>query len=285
MWRWLRHKSGNGLVAGNGRAHGDGVAARTGVHGLDPACVVVTDSRSPAAEAFRVIRTNLEFAAPDVGVRVLVVSSPLAAEGKSTTAANLALAVAQAGRRVLCVDADLRRPSLHRLFNVPSTPGLSSILVGRATVEQARRVVASAPALELLPAGPLPPNPSELLGSARFTEFLAAARAAYDLVLLDVPPVLGMADAPLAARHADGVVLVVRAGFTRREALRGAVEALRRADAHVVGVVLNGVRGGAGYYYRYTYTRSRDRSRPFELDAPATAVTDGTGVAQKEAAT
>lgn len=215
--------------------------------------LVVTQPLAPAAEAYRVIRTNLEFASPDAALRVLLVTSATPGEGKTTTAANLAAALAQGGRRVLCVDADLRRAELHRRFGVPSQPGLSTVLVGRKGWEEVCRPVPAVPGLTVLPAGPLPPNPSELLGSRRFADLVAAVREAYDAVVLDAPPVLGFADAVVAARQADGVILVVRAGVTRNEALTAAREALERASARLVGVVLNATRAGVVTYYAYYY--------------------------------
>lgn len=225
------------------------------------ALVALRHPRSPASEAYRLLRTNLHFAGLGSRVRVLLVTSPGAAEGKSTTVANLGVTLAQAGRRVVVVDADLRRPRMHGLFGVTAARGLTHLLVGEDCVEAALEGTVrptALPGLSVLPCGPIPPNPAELLGGARCDQVLAALRERFDLVLVDSPPVLAVTDALLLARRADGVVMVLRQGETPRAAAREAREALERAGGRVLGAVLNGVRPEGGeyrYYYHYYYGR------------------------------
>src|SRR5262249_44811582 len=159
-------------------------------------------------EAYRVLRTNLHFANPDSPLRRLIITSAGTGEGKSTTAANLAICLAQADRSVLLVDADLRRPVLHTMFRQPSTPGLSSYLAGDAPSD-AVVIKTSTPNLSLVPCGPTPPNPSELLGSRRMNELLQTMSERFDMVILDTPPVLAVSDACVLVPAVDGVLLVV----------------------------------------------------------------------------
>ena len=211
-------------------------------------------SRSPAAEAYRAIRTSVQFATMDRPGQVLLVTSPNAGDGKSTTAANLAVTMASAGRRVMLVDADLRKPSLHRIFNLDNRVGLTSALLSGNGV---RSCIQSSgfDNLSLLTSGPLPPNPSELLSSPRMRDLVEALRRETDAVVMDSPPALVVTDATLLSAMADGTVLVAEAGRTRSGALRHAVDGLSRATDRLLGVVLNkmGRRGAPGYYHYYHY--------------------------------
>lgn len=209
--------------------------------------------RDPAAEAYRLVRSNLLFVSGSEQPRRLLVTSPGPGDGKTSTATNLAITFAHAGERVLLVDADLRRPTVHRVFGVTAPVGLSSALAGRIDW---REVVAETDVegLSLLPAGNSPPNPAELLGTARGAEILREAGEAYDRVIVDSPPVLAVVDASLLARQVDGVILVLLAGKTRIEAAKAAAQQLRTASARILGTVINRVRrdgGGYGYYYGY----------------------------------
>ncbi|OYV68405.1 MAG: hypothetical protein B7Z72_08255, partial [Gemmatimonadetes bacterium 21-71-4] len=185
-------------------------------HGLVPEevgseLVMVNDVRSSSAESYRKLMTNLMYSASQPGLRVVVVTSASAGEGKTTTAANLAVAFAQQGRRVVLIDADLRRARIHDVFGLGLEPGLTDILVGNATLEQGIRPSGIA-GLSVIPAGTLPPNPLEFLGGERMRDLLETLRERFDVVLIDTPPVLVTADAALMGVQADGVVLVVRAG-------------------------------------------------------------------------
>ena len=222
-------------------------------------------SRSPAAEAYRAIRTSVQFASMDRPGQVLLVTSPNAGDGKSTTAANLAVTMASAGKRVVLVDGDLRKPSLHRVFSLENKVGLTSALLSG---NGARSCIQSSgfDNLLVLASGPLPPNPSELLSSPRMRDLVEALRREADVVVMDSPPALLVTDATLLAALADGTILVAEAGRTRSAALRQAVDGLSRATDRLLGVVLNktGRRGATAYHHYYQASdaaRKRKSSR------------------------
>ncbi|MDE3153142.1 MAG: polysaccharide biosynthesis tyrosine autokinase [Gemmatimonadota bacterium] len=224
--------------------------------------VMVNDVRSSSAESYRKLMTNLMYSASRPGLRVVVVTSASAGEGKTTTVSNLAVAFAQQGRRVVLIDADLRRARIHDVFGLGLEPGLTDVLVGNATLEQSVRPSGIA-GLSIIPAGTLPPNPLEFLGGERMHELLGTLRERYDVVLIDTPPVLVTADAALMGVQADGVVLVVRAGKSERVAARHAVEQIVHLGGRMLGAVLNDPdartpRYGryGDYYYGYGYTAS-----------------------------
>ncbi len=210
--------------------------------------------QSAGREAYRVLRTNLQFAAVDRPLRVLMVTSPSPTEGKSLTVANLAVALAQADKRIILVDTDLHKPRLHRVFGLRNNVGITTALLEEHPVADGLLQPTAVPGLSVLTSGPLPPNPAELLGSARMRELLAHLSAQADVVLLDSPPPVALSDAAILSTQCDGVLLVFDAGSTRREVARRAVEALRRVNARVVGAVLNRMPlQGDGYYYYYYY--------------------------------
>lgn len=210
------------------------------------------DPKSVAAEAYRILRTNLLFTNPDRPLKSVLVTSPTVGDGKSTVTANLAVSFAQAGRRVIVVNADLRRPSVHKLFRVPEGAGLTSVLVGQATLEEALRET-DAPDVRLLTAGPTPPNPAELLESQRMRTVMRELEQHADIVLYDAPPVTVVADAGLLAPHVDGCILVVSLGVTQRDMARAAVEQLQRVGGRILGAVVNRIGPSSGYYYYYYY--------------------------------
>jgi capsular exopolysaccharide synthesis family protein len=213
--------------------------------------VVRDDPRSFAAEAYRVLRTNLHYANPDNPLQRVMITSAGAGEGKSTTAANLTICLAQAERSVLLVDADLRRPALHTMFRQPNVPGLSSYLAGDALPE-AVVVKTAVPNLSLVPSGPIPPNPSELLGSRRMNEFLRMMSERFDMIVLDTPPVLAVSDACVLVPAVDGVLLVVGSGIVVRPALKRAKDQLASVHARILGAVVNRFDAIAnGYSKRY----------------------------------
>ena len=211
------------------------------------------EGQSAAAEAYRVLRTNLQFVGVGKPLRTLMITSPEPSEGKSTTAGNLAAALAHAGKQVILVDADLHRPLQHRLFALPNNQGLTTALLdgdaGLANLLQATAI----PGLSVLTTGPLPPNPAELLGSARMHELIDALAARCDMLIFDTPPVMALADAAVLGSQVDGVLMVLAAGQTRREMAHRAVAALQQANARVVGALLNRVPTNAGGYYYYYY--------------------------------
>jgi capsular exopolysaccharide synthesis family protein len=217
-------------IAGNGRSLP--AAAR-------PELLAAVQVYSSGAEAYRTLRTNLIFAQAGQGLRSIVVTSPSGSEGKTTTAANIAIAFAQQGMRVLLVDCDFYRARLHQVFGVANSPGLADLLLGTAAVEQVVRPT-SLERVSVIPAGPLPPvNPTDLLGGDVMKALLASLAGDFDLVVLDTPPVLTNANAPILATQTDGVLLVVRAGQTDRDSAREAIQQLATVGARVLGAVLN----------------------------------------------
>jgi capsular exopolysaccharide synthesis family protein len=199
---------------------------------------VADQPRTAAAEAFRKLRTNFAFLSVDRDSVCCVVTSPNAADGKSTVAANLAVALAQSGQRVVLVDADLRKPSLHRLFDVPQRVGTTTVLLDQANVHDAlQQLGRGLPAV--LTAGQLPPNPSELLGSQRMANLLSELRASYEVVLVDCAPLLPVTDPMVVSQFADGVLVIARSGMTTRDHAAAVKAACAKAGAKVFGAVLN----------------------------------------------
>jgi succinoglycan biosynthesis transport protein ExoP len=225
-----------------------GTRGRSTVHSL-------TDPSSSVAEAYRTLRTSVQFSAMDHDVSVIQVTSSVSGEGKTTTAANLAVALARSGHRVVLVDNDLRRPSLHTLFGLDNAVGFTSVLLRDADLAEAVQAVESEPRLSVIASGPRPPDPSVLL-SPNFTRgFFEELRARYDYVVIDTPPLLPVADAMVASESADAVVFVVRAGSTTRRQVHRAVELLQRLDILLLGTLLThtGDDGGYGELYGYGY--------------------------------
>lgn len=210
--------------------------------------------RSGVSEAYRALRTNVEFASIDAPIRTLLVTSSLPREGKTVTAANLAVVFAQAGRRVILADADLRQPGVHRIFGLANERGLTTLLRNEQASLESVLEGTEQSLLRLLPTGPLPPNPAELLGSQRMRTVLDRLVASADLVIFDAPPLRAVTDAAILSSFVDGTLLVVDAQRSHRRALRLASEALGRAGANVLGVVLNRVaaadQASYGDYYR-----------------------------------
>jgi tyrosine-protein kinase Etk/Wzc len=241
-------------------------SARRVVEGTSHRLVTHIDPRSPVAEAYRSLRTNLAFARAHDALKTIVLTSPGPADGKSTTVANLAITFAQQGQKTLLIDADLRRAVLDQLFGAPREPGLTDVLVGRAKLAD---VVTQTeiPNLDVLGSGPFPPNPSELLGSQAMRDTLKEAREAYDIVLLDSPPLLAVTDAAVLSTMVDGAILVVRMGSTARTSVRRAKSQLHTVHGRLIGTVLNDVDfraglygGGYGYYYYYYYGQDGHRN-------------------------
>lgn len=207
------------------------------------------------SESFRAVRTNLLFSSPDEGSRSIIVTSTGPGEGKSLVAANLAVALAQAGPRVLLIDADMRKPRVHSIFERPQQPGLSNVVVGNAKASEAIHKTAVS-GLWIMPAGPHSPSPSELLGSKRFKDLMTSLTEHFDWVILDTPPVMAVTDSSVVAHLATGVLFVVGAEMTSRHSAQRALEQLDHARAQFVGVVLNRVDlQHNGYYYSHYYRR------------------------------
>jgi non-specific protein-tyrosine kinase len=212
----------------------------------------LTNPRSPIAEAYRSLRTNLEFSSLDQPLRTMIVTSAAPGEGKSTTLANLAVTIAQAGKQVILADCDLRRPAQHRLFGLPNSAGLTTMVVDDQAMNSPPLQETEVPNLWLLASGPPPPNPAELLGSRRMTDIIAALLDRADMVLFDAPPVIAVTDAAVLAAKVDGVLLVLRAGKTKREHVQRAKALLDKVNARVVGTVLTNVQPDASLQYYYT---------------------------------
>ncbi|MEJ8767633.1 CpsD/CapB family tyrosine-protein kinase [Oceanobacillus sp. HCA-5259] len=206
--------------------------------------------KSPISEQFRTVRTNMQFSSVDNDLKSFLVTSSGPAEGKSSTTANLAIVYAQQGKRVLLIDADLRKPTMHYTFRLDNLRGLSNVLVGEVTLEEAVNRT-DIDTLDVMTCGPIPPNPSELLGSRKMETLLREAKLSYDLVVFDTPPVLAVTDAQILANLVDGSVLVVRSGSTEIEPAQKAKEALAPAKAKLLGVVLNDREKKASNYYYY----------------------------------
>jgi non-specific protein-tyrosine kinase len=209
--------------------------------------ITLTDPRSPAAEAYRTLRTNLTFfAALDRPVETLVVTSAGPGEGKSRVLANLAVTMAQGERQTILVDADLRRPGLHEIFGVANDRGLTTMILEEEALDEPPLLKVGVENLLLMPSGPLPPNPGDVLGSSKMEQAIAAFRDRADVILFDAPPVVAVSDAVVLGTKVDGVLLVVSAGRTRREHAQRAKELLERVQVRIVGAVLDdAARAGA----------------------------------------
>jgi len=231
----------------------------------DDILIAGSTSRRHFSEAYRVLRTNVQFSTLDQPGQTLLITSANPSEGKSTTAANLALVMAQAGKRVTLVDSDLRRPTLHRLFGLSNEHGLTNLLLTPQSGLNGTAQHTRFENLTVVTSGPLPPNPSELLASRRLDSVLDALKAQADVVIIDSPPTLPVADASILAAKVDGTMLVVDSSKTRAQALRRAKESLVRSKTHLLGAVLNKVKrrgsGGDNYYYHYYYTADGDKKQ------------------------
>ena len=216
---------------------------------------VVSHPRSPASEAIRLLRANLDFAAVVQPITTLTVSSTVAAEGKSTVTANLAVVMAQAGLRVVLIDADLRNPSQHHIFSVPNERGLTTLLSQPETRWQDLGSRVSVAGLTVIPSGPIPPNPADLLSIDRLPVLLSYISEEADIVLLDTPPILAVSDPLVIGSKTDGMILITRAGSTRRDRLQTAAMSLHQAGIRLVGVVINhqSVRSGETYQHYQNY--------------------------------
>ncbi|MFA9457615.1 CpsD/CapB family tyrosine-protein kinase [Halalkalibacter sp. APA_J-10(15)] len=209
-----------------------------------------TDKRSPVAEQYRTIRTNIEFSAVDEELRTIAVTSSGPGEGKSTTTANLAIVMAQNGSRVLLIDADLRKPTMHYTFKTINSRGLTNVLTKQDELDEACQQT-KIENLTILTSGPIPPNPSELLNSKMMEITLRQATEMFDVVLLDTPPVMAVADPQIIASKVNGTIIVTSSGKTDKEQLTRTKDLLMKAKARLLGVVLNNKEVNEGQYYYY----------------------------------
>jgi capsular exopolysaccharide synthesis family protein len=220
-----------------------------------PTLVTYARPQSEAAEAYRALRTSILLSSFGAPPKVILVTSAMPQEGKTTISANSALVLAQRGSRVLLVDADLRRPGVGKLFGMNSRGGLSTLITGAGKFEDLVLPCPEVPNLWILPAGPIPPQPAELLGSTVMKNYIAGWREVFDHVIIDTPPCLSVTDAVLLSPEADRIILVARSGQTTKAALRRACDVLLQVNARVMGIVLNALsrHSGEGYYYKYGY--------------------------------
>ncbi|MCA0985191.1 CpsD/CapB family tyrosine-protein kinase [Halobacillus yeomjeoni] len=208
------------------------------------------DPKSPIAEQFRTIRTNLEFSSVDSKLETMLVTSASPSEGKSITTGNTAVVFAQQGKKVLLVDADLRKPTIHYTFRLNNTMGLSNYLVNDYAINDIINET-HVENLDVVTCGPIPPNPSELLGSMKMQRFIQEAKNHYDMIIFDTPPVLAVADSQILSNFVDGVLLVLRSKQTEQEAAIKAKEQLVQAKANILGAVLNDREVKYSNYYYY----------------------------------
>ncbi|QJD87431.1 CpsD/CapB family tyrosine-protein kinase [Cohnella herbarum] len=214
--------------------------------------ITETNPKSPISEGYRILRTNIEYSSIDQSQQIIMVTSSNPSEGKSTTCANMAVAFAQTNKRVLLIDADLRKPTQHHIFGKSNRFGLTSALFNQRELQEVIQHT-NTDNLSLIPAGPTPPNPSELLSSKRMAALLDTTKGMYDMIIVDTPPILFVTDAQIVAAQSDGVVLVVDSGKVRKEVALKAKASLDHVKAKLLGVVLNNVnrKHADSYYYYY----------------------------------
>jgi exopolysaccharide transport family protein len=228
-------------------SHGDGADRKP-----SDDLITLLSPKSTASESYRGIRTGILFSSADSVPQVILVASSGPHEGKTITSANLAVAMAQAGSSILVVDCDMRRPRMHKVFNEERDKGMSNILVGNCNMDEA--IIHTAVAnIDFIPSGPIPPNPSELLGSKHMLDFIEKAKSRYERIIIDSPPITAVTDAVILSNFVDGIVLVVRVGETHRNIIKNGLDQLRNVNARILGAVLNGVDTGRDSYYYYQY--------------------------------
>lgn len=215
--------------------------------------ITLSNPRSPISESYRSLRTNIDYSAIDEKIQVIMVSSAGPGEGKTTTITNLAITYAQSERKVVLIDADLRKPTAHHNFSISNRWGLSSVLSQQCTLEECIQM-SNVPGLDVITSGTIPPNPAEMLGSNRMTAVIQQLRGMYDIILIDTPPLLAVTDAQIVATKSDGAIMVVDQGRVKRDIAKKAIQNLQTVNARILGVVLNNVKRKANeesYYYYY----------------------------------
>lgn len=211
--------------------------------------VVEKNPKSVAAEAYRSLRTNIQYSSFDKEYKTILVTSSNPGEGKSTTAGNLALTLAEGEARVLIVDCDMRKPSVHKNFRVTNTYGISDVLLQKKKVmEVAHKYNEN---LYIITAGKIPPNPAEMIASKAMTLFLEEMKEHFDYIVLDTPPVQAVADSQILSTKVDGTLFVVRAGVTKKDEVQSAISALKKVNANIIGTVLHAVDNSTNKYYYY----------------------------------
>ncbi|MFU7515543.1 CpsD/CapB family tyrosine-protein kinase [Clostridium sp. HCS.1] len=211
--------------------------------------IVEKEPKSIAAESYRTLRTNIQYSSFDKEYRVIVVTSSEPGEGKSTTSGNLALCMAQGDKKVILIDCDLRKPSLHKKFKVSNLVGLSDVIIGKSDLATAMHRYNKN--LVLLTSGKIPPNPSEMLSSKAMENLLESLKDTFDYIILDTPPVQAVTDSQILSTKSDGTILVVRAERTKKDSVENAVNLLKKVNANIIGTVLNGIDVSRNKYYYY----------------------------------
>lgn len=219
--------------------------------------IVEKNSKSISAEAYKTLRTNIQYSSFDKEIKTILVTSTIPGEGKSTIAGNLALSFAQQDKKVLVIDCDLRKPSLHKIFKLSNLKGLSDIIVGNSDLEKAMYNYKDN--FDILTSGKIPPNPSEILASNAMTALLEKLKTKYDIIIIDSAPLQAVTDAQIISNKVDGTLLVIRAGVTKREAILQAKELLNKVNAKILGVVLNGVENNSEKHYYYYESKEESR--------------------------
>lgn len=217
---------------------------------LSKSLVAFTTPRSLISEQYRTLRTNINFSSADQDIKSIVITSAAHSEGKSTTAVNLAIVYAQEGKKVLLIDGDMRKPTMHHTFSVKNSIGLTNVLVRQNTLETAIKAT-GIENLDLITSGPIPPNPVELLGSKTLKGMLSRLKETYAVVIVDTPPILAVADAQIWANLSDGTILVINSGTTVKEEAMKAKEAIAASNSRLIGAVLNNYKLPQNNYSEY----------------------------------
>ena len=214
--------------------------------------ISIKNPKSHAAEAFRTLRTNIQFSSLDDEIKTIIVTSTQPGEGKSTVISNLAVTMAQSGKKVLLIDCDLRKPSVHKKLGISNQDGLTTLLAKQKKLEEVIQTT-DVNNFFVLTSGPIPPNPAELLGSKKMKNFINELQGYFDAVLLDAPPVLAVTDAQILSTLCDGVIIVVEYGQAEKHAVVRAKEAIDKVGGKILGVVINKVPSNSKSYYYYNY--------------------------------
>lgn len=219
--------------------------------------IVEKNSKSISAEAYKTLRTNIQYSSFDKEIKTILVTSTIPGEGKSTIAGNLALSFAQQDKKVLVIDCDLRKPALHKMFKLSNFKGLSDVIVGNSDLEKVMYNYRDN--FDILTSGKIPPNPSEILASNAMTMLLEKLKTMYDIIIIDSAPLQAVTDAQIISNKVDGTLLVIRAGLTKREAILQAKELLNQVNAKILGVVLNGAENNSEKHYYYYGSKEESR--------------------------
>lgn len=212
--------------------------------------IALDNPKSPSAEQYRTLRTNIQFSSVDEEIQTILITSPGPVEGKSTTVANLAVVFSQQGKKVLLVDADLRKPTVHYTFGLVNTFGLSTVLTNLSILSDSIQKT-DVDGLYVITSGPIPPNPSELIGSKAMDKFIESAKRIFDVILFDTPPVLAVTDAPILSNKCDGTIIVVSSGKTEKDQLLKTKDLLENAKGRILGTVLNNQKTSNSKKYNY----------------------------------